>query len=200
MFVAPHRGRAYIFADLIFYFYNGQYPAGAAVERWSLMRLSVKNERPLYNAYRGGIRRRGLSLSLSLSLSLPFLLFVSSIRNLISHESERRLSPFSSHLLAPAVFSRRSFLFSARKANRRPREGVYSHTNSFSHDCLSMSTMSRLRTFLMNSRVVISLGMRRMNNLHVEHKFPILKLSLTDTDTVTFCRIRITKLIGVLIL
>lgn len=107
MFVAPHRGRAYIFADLIFYFYNGQYPVGAVAERWSLMRLSVKNERPLYNAYRGGIHRRSLSLSLPFSflLSLSLSLFGSSIRNLISHESERRLSP------SPLLFSRLFSLF-----------------------------------------------------------------------------------------
>lgn len=153
------------------------------------MRLSVKNERPLYNAYRGGIRRRGLSLSLSLpfslSLTLTLYLFVSSIRNLISHESERRLSPFSSSSFSlPAVFfSPLLPFFCSRKANRRPREtstGAARRTSAFSHDYLSMPTISRLRTFLMNSRVVISRSeCDEWNNLHVARKTSILKLSLT---------------------
>lgn len=82
-------------------------------ERWSLMRLSVKNERPLYNAYRGGILSPARSLSLSLALSffslflssLSLSLFVSSIRNLISHESERRLSPFYPSSSSRLLFS-----------------------------------------------------------------------------------------------
>lgn len=72
------------------------------------MRLSVKNEHPLYNAYRGRYSR-------SLSLS-PF---VPSIRNLISHESERRLSslpPSPRHPPSIFFFSRFSLFFFRAKS------------------------------------------------------------------------------------
>jgi len=97
----------YIFADLIFYFSNrGNIPRERR-NGGSLMRLSVKNERPLYNAYRGDIRRRR-----------PRSLFVPSIRDLISHESERRLSPFPPSLVSTFGLP----LLSLSRKTTHPRE------------------------------------------------------------------------------
>lgn len=127
------------------------------------MRLSVKNERPLYNAYRGdGIRRRARTV------------FVPSIRNLISHESERRPSPFARPFSptpvfsSSAVFFRRFFLFCLllplpllsfsltvrEKQTDVPRGPA--RPSFFSRDSLSMSTMSGEKfSILTNSRVPV---------------------------------------------
>lgn len=148
------------------------------------MRLSVKNERPLYNAYRGdGIRRRARTV------------FVPSIRNLISHESERRPSPFarpfsptSPVFSSSAVFFRRFFLFClllppppslflshcARKANRRS-QGTGAPELLFSRLSLNVDNVGRevFHSDELSRTCLVSLGMSM--NEHVVRYVYVLR-------------------------